>query len=441
MTRLLLILFGGDALIQRCRAIFGLGVLTLLVALAVLGDLVDGVADITTLLLGLILLALALFELMVGATHTGVRRQLELLRGLVMLTGASLVLDFPWDNAITSGAIFGVAFLLNGLFRLVACWLVRHPRWRLSALLGGGYVIAALLLLTSWPLPDDRNVSFCLGVALLAAGAMLMRGALQLRRLPPGTRVGQLGLLQSSPMAEPPSALADAVLPAGPRAPLTVHVWTAATATDDRIRLPVIERYVVALSRKGHAYSGHAALECRPGCVYISHHPRGRLRIDASNALQQVRATSENNRPGRWGDSYGEEAAAGRPSTLKVRFHRYNARHLQSFWQQYRQDDTYNFTHRNCSSAVARALDAALEGSFADKPFWPTLLRLLFTIDLWHAGRVRVRADALAWTPGFVQDYASALRRITYPRDQRRLRRRRRSARGRKADAAVGNLA
>ena len=110
MTRLLLILFGGDALIQRWRAIFGLGVLTLLVALAVLVDLVDGVADITTLLLGLILLALALFELMVGATHTGVRRQLELLRGLVMLTGASLVLDFPWDNAITSGAIFGVAF-------------------------------------------------------------------------------------------------------------------------------------------------------------------------------------------------------------------------------------------------------------------------------------------------------------------------------------------
>ncbi|HRL35845.1 MAG: hypothetical protein KA145_10655 [Alicycliphilus sp.] len=110
MTRLILILFGGDALIQRWRAIFGLGVLTLLVALAVLGDLVDGVADITTLLLGLILLALALFELMVGATHTGVRRQLELLRGLVMLTGASLVLDFPWDNAITSGAIFGVAF-------------------------------------------------------------------------------------------------------------------------------------------------------------------------------------------------------------------------------------------------------------------------------------------------------------------------------------------
>lgn len=110
MTRLILILFGGDALIQRWRAIFGLGVLTLLVALAVLGDLVDGVADITTLLLGLTLLALALFELMVGATHTGVRRQLELLRGLVMLTGASLVLDFPWDNAITSGAIFGVAF-------------------------------------------------------------------------------------------------------------------------------------------------------------------------------------------------------------------------------------------------------------------------------------------------------------------------------------------
>ena len=423
MFRLILILFGGDALIQRWRTLLVLGLFTLGVGLAVLGDLVDGVADITTLSLGLILLAVALFELAAAATHTHTRRRLELLRGLVMLAGASLVLDFPWDNNITSGAIFGVVFLLNGLFRLLACWLVRFAQWRVSALLGAGYMLAALLLLTRWPLPDERNVSFCLGLALLAMGAVLTRGALQIRRLPPGTRVAAIHLYGATPPALVP-ALAPAAPQEGaaaavPHVPLTVHIWTAITATEDRIPLPVIERYVVTLSRKGNAYSGHCALECGPA-LYISHHPRDRLRIDARNALQQVRATAENNRPGRWGSSYPEEAAAGRPSTLQLHFHRYNAHYLQAFWQDYRQDATYNFTHRNCSSVVIEAVNAALEGCLAHKPFWPTLLRLLCSIDLWHAARVRVRAEALAWSPGFVQDYASALRRATTPLLRRR---------------------
>ena len=75
-----------------------------------------------------------------------------------------------------------------------------------------------------------------------------------------------------------------------------------------------------------------------------------------------------------------------------------------------RQGNTDNFTHRNGSSVVVQAVDAALEGVFADKPFWRTLLRLMFLPDMWLAGSVRVRAQSLAWSPGLALDYISAPR-------------------------------
>ena len=94
----------------------------------------------------------------------------------------------------------------------------------------------------------------------------------------------------------------------------------------------------------------------------------------------------------------------------------YSLFYLQAFWSRYREDDTYNFTHRNCANAVMQAIDAAMEGVFANKPFWQTLLRLLFHPDMWLAGSVRVRAESLAWSPGLVLDYVRAVRRVTDPR-------------------------
>ena len=420
MFRLALILFGGDALIRRWKFFLVIGLLVLAVGLSVLFDLVDGVADIATWALGTILLVLGLGELVVGATHARMRRRLQMLRGLAMLVGACLVLDFPWDNSITSGVLFGAAFLFNGLMRIGGGLLIRYANWRTSCFLGAGYLVMALLLFTSWPLPDAMNVSFCLGLALLAGGSVLVRGALRLKRLPAGTRLAAIELYQhtgSSPLQvlSTSPAIAPPAVEALHLEPLVVHVWTAVGSVEDRIRLPVIERYVVALSRKGRAFSGHTALECGPH-LYISHHPRDRLSIGAHNVVQEARATPENNRPGHWGLSYSDEAATSRPSTLQIRFRVYNPFYLQAFWSSYRKDKTYNFTHRNCSTVVVQAIDAAMEGVFADKPFWPTLLRMLLHPDMWLAGSVRVRAEALAWSPGLVLDYVSAVRSMTYPR-------------------------
>lgn len=423
MFRLALILFGGDALIRRWKVFLVAGVLAMAMAAIVLIDLVDGVADIATGVLGTLLLLQGLAEIAVGATHTRARRRFEMLRGAAMVVFASLLLDFPWDNALTTSFLFASAFIFNGLVRIVSSLLIRHPGWRTSHLIGWGYLLMALLLATNWPLPAEMNVSFCVGMALMAGGFVLVRGAWRLRRLPAGSRLAAIELYQRKREAssDVPHAAPAPVSEKQGLEPMVVHVWTALdVVNDERVRLPLIERYIFSLSRKGSVSTGHVALECGPG-LYISHHPRIRLSITQKNVVHQVRATSSNDHPGMWLPSYAQEAEATRPSTFRIRFRVFKPDHLEAFWQAYQRNDTYNLTHRNCSVAVTEAIDAAVEGVFADKPFWRTLLRLAVHPDMWLAGSVRVRAESIAWTPGLALDYVSAIRRITHPQHDLKL--------------------
>lgn len=421
MFRLVLILFGADALIKRWKAFFFAGLLTVAAAAVLLVDLADGVASVTTWVLGLFLLIQGLAEIAVGASHTGSRRHMEMLRGVAMVIVASLVLDFPWDNALTAGVLFAAAFFFNGVLRIASSLLVRYPRWHLSNLIGWGYLLMALLLVTEWPLRPEMNVPFCLGVALLAGGYVLARGAWRLRRLPRGSRLAAIDIYRRrrDAGAKRPAPRSVVANTASPHA-LVVHVWTATGLADERVRMPLIDRYLFALSRKGSVTTGHVALSCGED-LYISHHPRIRLNITQQNVVEQVRATSSNDHPGMWLPAYAQEAAATRPATVNIRFRVFNLAYLQAFWDDYQTDDTYNLTSRNCSVAVTEAIDAAVEGVFADRPFWRTLLRLAVHPDMWLAGSVRVRAESIAWTPGLALDYASALRRITHPRQDLRM--------------------
>ncbi len=422
MFRLALILFGGDALLKRWRIFLAAGMLIILLGAVVLIDLGDGVANIASWVFGAILLLQGVIELVVGATHAGSRRRFEMFRGFAMVFIACLVLDFPWDNAITAGVLFAAAFSLNGLIRIAFSLLVRPPAWRVSLAIAVLYLVMAALLLSNWPLRDALNVSFCIGLGLLAVGFRLARGAWRLKSLPLGSRLAAIELYRNRRPSErnaPPAVVPTVV--AGHQEPMVVHIWLAVNKVPDRIRMPFFEHYIVAFSRKGGASAGHASMECGSN-LYISHHPSVPLRVAQSDFKMRVRATSDNDGPGYWSESYQQEVSTGDPSTLRIRFKVFNRDYLHSFWRAYQQDATYNLTHRNCSVAVVEAIDAGVEGVFADKPFWRTLLRLVFHPDMWLAGSVRVRADSIAWTPGLAMDYASALRRITHPRQDLRLR-------------------
>lgn len=420
MFRLALIFFGGDALIRRWKIFFALGFFTLLTGFAVLLDLGDGVAHVASWVLGGILLVQGVTDIVVGSTHSASRRRLQMCRGLGLVVFSALILDFPWNNSLPVTYLFAGAFVINGLMRIAASLLIRYASWRLSNLMGWAYLLIALLLVTDWPLRAELNLSFCMGLALLAAAGMLMRGAWRLRSLPLGSRLAAIEIYQPEKSLNlKTTTTAAAALPVPGAASMVVHVWTAAHEMPERIRLPLIDRYIFALSRRGSVSTGHVALEC--GGLYISHHPRVRLTITQQNLLHKVQATRLNDHPGMWLPSYAQEAADTRPSAVRIHFRVFNPAYLASFWAAYRQDDTYNLTHRNCAVGVTQAIDAAVEGVFADKPFWRTLLRLAFHPDMWHAGSIRVRAESMAWTPGLALDYASAIRRLTDPRQGLRL--------------------
>ena len=421
MFRLALILFGSDPLLKRWRIFWAAGLLVVLLAAVVLIDLGDGVADIASWVFGVILLLQGLVELVLGATHSRTRRRFEMFRGFAMIFIACLVLDFPWNNSLTAAVLFGAAFTLNALIRIVFSLLLRPPGWRVSLMVAGLYLVMAALLLTNWPLRDALNVSFCIGLGLLAVGFRLARGAWRLKRLPLGSRLAAIELYrQRRPSEQAASPLVVPTVVAGHLEPMVVHIWLAVNKVPDRIRMPFFERYIVAVSRKGGASAGHAAMECGSS-LYISHHPRTPLRVAQADFSRRVRATPDNDSPGFWSASYEQEVSATCPSSVRIRFRVFNRDHLQSFWSAYQQDTTYNLTHRNCSVAVVEAIDAAVEGVFANKPFWRTLLRLMFHPDMWLAGSVRVRAESIAWTPGLTLDYASAIRRITHPKQDLRM--------------------
>jgi hypothetical protein len=196
---------------------------------------------------------------------------------------------------------------------------------------------------------------------------------------------------------------------------LIVHVWTPAGPGRHPRRRPLIDRYIAAIDSKGRISTGHAALELAPN-VYISHYPAVEIDRSPEEFGRVLRASADNDIPGRFLPSYREEADGWCEATEHIRFTRIDRLRVRHFWRAYRSDTAYNLTSRNCSSAVAHALDAALEGVLGqtERP-WRAFFRALTTPELWIAGVLRRRAEAMAWTPGLVLDYARLLHVVVEP--------------------------
>jgi len=210
----------------------------------------------------------------------------------------------------------------------------------------------------------------------------------------------------------------------GPPAPdepaLTVHVWTPVGSSKSEARRQlIVDRYIAAVDRNGVISTGHAALESPEG-IYISLYPGVEIDRSPDDFTRILRATPENDVPGVFQPDYATESKAWCPSTIQVRIRNYDPERLRRFWQAYRQDATYNLTHRNCSSTVSRALEAAIEGASARvwhrKGGWRPFVRVLTTPELWVAAQIRKRATTMAWTPGLTLDYARALSMLADPR-------------------------
>ncbi|TCT07566.1 HdeD family acid-resistance protein [Aquabacter spiritensis] len=414
MGQLALLLIGSDSIRRRWYVIAAFGAFLITIGLLIAFDSLDGVTVVAVEVFGLVFLLqgiLALFSLLTAPRDTG--RYLTLARGLLLIVLACLILDFPVRNQAAVGMLFAAAFVVDGVLRILTANALRYSAWKAVIAFALAEFVLAGLLITDWPVPHEKNIPVCVSLSLLFSGWVLVRMGLLLRRLEPEVAILALPMFAQRAWYDNAPVLIGIGDEPAPDQPMTVRVWTPVGSADVAQRRLILDRYIAAVDRNGVISTGHAALEA-PG-VYISHYPAVEIDRSSGDFMAMFRATKENDMPGRFQPSYAEEAGGWCEADSNVAFRNYSLRRLRAFWAGYRQDNTYNLTNRNCSVAVASALDAALEGALATRHPWLRLLRLLCNPDLWVAVMLRQRAETMTWTPGYALDYARVMQRLVEP--------------------------
>lgn len=457
MVRLVLLLLGVDYLRRRSRALIWIGALFFAAGSALIVDALDGVVHFPLEVFAWLMLFEGLATLSIVSIGVGGQRIVRAAKGGTFTLTAVLVLFF--DQHVGNfwlSMLFGTLFLADGLLQCVAAFVVRYPRWAVAFAGGVFEILIAIFFYQPYPTHYRGTLPYALGLGLAFTGWNILVLAMRARAMTSQMRVEQV---LASPVEKrglwrkrAPTPQWDGP-PADHEPALTVHVWTpSGSSRAPARRHPVIDRYIAAVDRDGVISTGHAALESPEG-IYVSLYPAVEIDRSPDAFATVLRATHDNDVPGTFQPNYAHESQAWCPSTVKVRIRNYSPEQLATFWQQYSADNTYNLTHRNCSSSVARALEAAIEGRVGrlgsgDDAGWWTFLRLWITPELWVAAQLRKRAKTMAWTPGLVLDYARAVSMLVDPRPfgwfkmatlaVRRMRRSRRAWREAATQAAQG---
>ena len=408
MIRLVLLLLGSDYIRERWRALAAIGTVWGLLGLALFIDALDGVMYFPIHIFGYLLIIEALVTLVATTSNRGAQTVLRKSRGVIFLVLGLLIIDPHRASSFILAMIFGVVFAVDGILRIASAQVVRFPGWRLSMALGAFELIFAIFMFEPYPTYYAGTVPYCIGVALMLSGFGTLRLAIRLRKLAPHASV--LAMMARADGEAVPLLDATPLAAAQPIPPLTVHVWTPVGSANGAVPQPLVDRYVAAVDAQGVISTGHAALEV-PQVLYVSHYPANEIDHSPEDFRAILRATKENDVPGKFQPSYAIESAGWCESTAKVTFERYNLSRLQAFWTRYSQNTTYNLTNRNCSSTVAMALEVSMEGTFGGGTRGlAKFASAMLNPELWVASQLRKHAQAAAWTPGLVLDYARSLK-------------------------------
>jgi uncharacterized membrane protein HdeD (DUF308 family) len=315
----------------------------------------------------------------------------------------SLVGFYPrWGFVFADGCLnFGMGYLLFHDWK-------RDVYWMAPLLFGVGLMLMGVSTLsTAWRLRRSCRLYERSGDAMCALDYFLRqhvsaRYRQVFARLPPLKQ-------HVEERTASPSSDSDAEL--------RVHVWLPLESADHKIEstIPIFSAYVVVQDAAGCLSVGHAALEADPK-VYISHYDRaeyektvrGDHEIDTGGD-SLLSHTQPHDEEGAFFESHQKEVACWMPPNRTLKMPRHNSRLLQTYWDYYRRDSTYNLAQRNCSVSVVLALDVALLGCLRGPRTGWRFIRLLLNRNLWWAAFLRRRAEDLVWTPALVHDYATAL--------------------------------
>ncbi|WP_208952405.1 HdeD family acid-resistance protein [Rahnella sp. ChDrAdgB13] len=415
MLQIALLLTGSDFVRRNSPILFLASLLWSFAGAAVLADGMMEASYFPFHVFGYFLLAESMLTLLTASGTQGARRSIFCFKGGIIGFVAILILSGRHSSNLMMAIIFGFACFMTGLFVVTSAWVVRYPHWR-RALCGGIFqLIFALFLFLPYPAKHDGTVPQLIGMLMLTSGIQCALLAFRLRHLRDGYRIFDMftpdDLLGTDVQAEESNAVATAQ----PGQQLTVHVWTPeGSSATTPVSRPVLNRYIAAVDARGVISTGHAALEMGPD-IYISLYPAVDIDRSPAEFFNTLRAVRDNNVAGEFKEGYTSEAAAWCESDRKIVFHDFSPASLTHFWTQYRQQEIYNLTWRNCSSSVAYALEAALDGVRGGHGGWIHFLRLFLIPELWIAAQLRKRATTMAWTPGLLLDYSRALHALVHP--------------------------
>ena len=434
MIRLVLLLLGADFIRRYWHVLALIGLAWGVIGVSLCIDALDGVLVFPLTLFGYLLLLESLATLFLASSGVGAQKSLRYLKGGLFLLIAALVISLHHTSDMVLAMLFGAAFTIGGGLQIASALVVRFPRWRMALAGGIGQILIAIFFFQPYPTHYKGTLPYCLGMGLVFSGWSMIWLASRTRRLPRMASISQLAA-RNVDSGRPLDAgsygsaavlarldeqsQASAQMPDVPLAlaPLTVHVWTPVGSAKERtLSRPIVDRYIAAVDASGRISTGHAALEVAT-TLYISLYPAEEIDRSPEEFSRLLRATPDNNVRGRYLSDYRSEAAAWCESTERIVFRDYDLSRLRQFWQHYRQEAIYNLTHRNCSSTVAHALEAALEGVAGRRAdHWLEFVKILFTPEVWVASQIHKRATTMAWTPGLTLDYARALRAVVHPR-------------------------
>lgn len=408
MIQLLLLMWGSRAVRRKWWAVLLLGVFWTGLGVFCIVNALKPASRIPAAYFTIPLIIDAAWSLLSSFSLYGTARKLRMTKAVVFLCVILLIFTSPRYSGVIIGILAGLFLMLDASWRGASAVVVQFEGWRRSfvfAVVEFGFGVWSVV---PWPTYWEGAVGIDVGTLLLLSGAGVCGLALRIRTLSPDMSIlpamsrGWANALrvrqEGAPLPLPEDAAKGGTA--------VVHVWTPTSAL-----APVnrgIRRYVAAPDDRGIISTGHAALELGDD-VYISHYPAVEIDRTGTEFTRILRATPDNDVDGLFQPSYAQESADWCPSTMRVPLPGLNVQAIREFWAAYRLDSTYNLTNRNCSSVVAKALDAGLDGLFEKKMSLAFLVRLLFTTEFIVAGFMRHRAAAMAWTPGILLDYARAL--------------------------------
>ncbi|KMK16906.1 peptidase [Pluralibacter gergoviae] len=413
MLQLALLLVGRQFVRRNRFPLMLVGVLWGALGAAILSDGMLGVGYFPLTLFGWLLLCESLITLLMASGARGAKRAIRVFKGGFICCVSLVILSGYTGSNLLLAIIMGFICFLTGTFVIASAWVVRYPHWRRALGEGLCQVAFAIFLFLPYPSHHDGTVPQFIGVLMLLSAVNTVLLARRLSHLEPGITIFDVQSSPPEPLKSPGEVAAGGK--ANARIPeLTVHVWTpTGSSRMQTIPRPVVSRYIAAEDVNGVISTGHAALEMED--LYISLYPAVDIDRSPSEFFRTLKAVRENDVPGLFQRDYASESAAWCPSDRKVIFHAFNAQALRAFAAHYRQQEVYNLTWRNCSSSVAFALEAALDGVLCRGSGWGSFFRLFLYPELWIAAQLRRRATTMAWTPGLVLDYSRALHGLVHP--------------------------